>query len=52
MILFYYILFFIYRIKDESGIEYCDMMFFDDEQRNITDLKAIGNYGQCICKLY
>ncbi|XP_014209756.1 magnesium-dependent phosphatase 1-like [Copidosoma floridanum] len=30
------------RIKNESGVEYKDMIFFDDEQRNISDLVKIG----------
>ncbi|KAI4502741.1 hypothetical protein M0802_001785 [Mischocyttarus mexicanus] len=30
------------QIKKLSNVEYKDMLFFDDEQRNITDLKKIG----------
>ncbi|XP_035221580.1 magnesium-dependent phosphatase 1-like [Stegodyphus dumicola] len=30
------------RMHEESGIPYSEMLFFDDEQRNISDLKAIG----------
>ncbi|KAG8193762.1 hypothetical protein JTE90_005058 [Oedothorax gibbosus] len=30
------------KIKDASGVQYSDMLFFDDEVRNITDLTAIG----------
>lgn len=30
------------RMHEASGIQYSDMMFFDDETRNINDLKAIG----------
>lgn len=32
----------VFRMHEESGIPYSDMMFFDDESRNIRDLKAIG----------
>ncbi|XP_055934491.1 magnesium-dependent phosphatase 1-like [Argiope bruennichi] len=30
------------RMQEASGISYSDMLFFDDEQRNISDLRAIG----------
>lgn len=30
------------RIKNASGVEYKDMIFFDDEQRNISDLNKVG----------
>ncbi|XP_058790710.1 magnesium-dependent phosphatase 1-like [Phymastichus coffea] len=30
------------KIKDASGVEYKDMIFFDDEQRNIKDLTELG----------
>ena len=30
------------RFRGESGIEYSDMVFFDDEGRNIRDLKEVG----------
>lgn len=30
------------NIKNESGVDYKDMLFFDDEYRNIRDLSAVG----------
>ncbi|KAK6627465.1 hypothetical protein RUM44_009942 [Polyplax serrata] len=30
------------RFKETSGIDYKDMLFFDDENRNITDIRSIG----------
>ncbi len=30
------------RIQAESGVPYSEMLFFDDEQRNIIDVQAIG----------
>ncbi|KAL3276478.1 hypothetical protein HHI36_011859 [Cryptolaemus montrouzieri] len=30
------------RIKSESKVEFKDMLFFDDEHRNIRDLEAVG----------
>lgn len=30
------------QIKKLSNVEYKDMMFFDDEQRNISDLNKVG----------
>ena len=30
------------RFRGESGIEYSEMIFFDDEGRNIRDLKEVG----------
>ncbi|OXU24532.1 hypothetical protein TSAR_001689 [Trichomalopsis sarcophagae] len=30
------------KIKNASGVEYKDMIFFDDEQRNISDLTEVG----------
>uniref|UniRef100_V9LFF5 Magnesium-dependent phosphatase 1 n=1 Tax=Callorhinchus milii TaxID=7868 RepID=V9LFF5_CALMI len=30
------------RIRDSSGIKYQHMIFFDDEQRNITDVSQLG----------
>ncbi|XP_014237365.1 magnesium-dependent phosphatase 1-like [Trichogramma pretiosum] len=30
------------KIKKASGVDYKDMIFFDDEQRNITDLTKLG----------
>jgi len=31
-----------YRIQKDSGIEYKDMIFFDDEPRNIRDISHLG----------
>lgn len=30
------------RLKQKSGFDYGDMLFFDDESRNIRDLKTVG----------
>lgn len=30
------------RLKDRSGFEYSEMLFFDDEHRNIRDLRGAG----------
>ena len=30
------------RFREQSGIEYSEMIFFDDEGRNIRDLKEVG----------
>ncbi|XP_030643067.1 magnesium-dependent phosphatase 1 [Chanos chanos] len=30
------------RLKADSGVQFSDMMFFDDEQRNITDVGRLG----------
>ncbi|CAG7836422.1 unnamed protein product [Allacma fusca] len=30
------------KIKEALDVEYEDMIFFDDEQRNITDLRTVG----------
>ncbi|CAL1285766.1 unnamed protein product, partial [Larinioides sclopetarius] len=30
------------RMQEASGISYSDMLFFDDEERNISDLRTIG----------
>lgn len=30
------------RLKDRSGFEYNEMLFFDDEFRNIRDLRGVG----------
>ncbi|KAK1803756.1 hypothetical protein P4O66_020780, partial [Electrophorus voltai] len=30
------------RLKKASGVPYTDMMFFDDEHRNITDVSRLG----------
>ncbi|XP_015927053.2 magnesium-dependent phosphatase 1 [Parasteatoda tepidariorum] len=30
------------KIKKDSGVDYSEMLFFDDEDRNIHDLNAIG----------
>lgn len=29
-------------IRDEFGIEYCDMLFFDNERRNTKDVSSLG----------
>jgi magnesium-dependent phosphatase 1 len=34
--------FFTCRLKKQSGIAFKDMLFFDDEHRNIRDLEAHG----------
>ena len=34
--------FFIFRIKTDSGIDFRDMIFFDDEHRNIRDVSKLG----------
>lgn len=41
-LLFITIFYFTFRMYEASGINYSDMMFFDDEMRNISDLKAVG----------
>lgn len=33
---------FLCRIKNQSSIDYKDMLFFDDEHRNIQDLNKVG----------
>jgi len=30
--------------QKESGLSYSDMLFFDDEYRNIRDLTAVGEF--------
>ncbi|CAH1180486.1 unnamed protein product [Phaedon cochleariae] len=30
------------KIKTQSNVDFCDMIFFDDEQRNIRDVSALG----------
>lgn len=30
------------RIRDESGVPFDEMMFFDDEERNIVDIAPLG----------
>ncbi|XP_072528239.1 magnesium-dependent phosphatase 1-like isoform X1 [Salminus brasiliensis] len=30
------------RLQADSGVPFTDMMFFDDEQRNITDVSSLG----------
>ena len=35
-------LFTLYSIKKNSGVEYVDMLFFDDEYGNIRDISSIG----------
>ena len=34
--------FFIYRLCKDSGVSYEDMIFFDDEYRNIVDVRKLG----------
>ena len=33
-----------FRFKEQSNIPYSEMLFFDDEYRNIVDLNSIGRY--------
>ena len=33
-----------YRFKRNSGFNYDEMLFFDDEYRNIVDITKIGKY--------
>lgn len=33
------------KIKEESGFDYQEMIFFDDEERNIVDVGALGVYA-------
>ena len=35
------VLFFV-RFQEESNLPYADMIFFDDEPRNITDVGRLG----------
>lgn len=30
------------KLKQRSGFDYSEMLFFDDESRNIRDLKTVG----------
>lgn len=30
------------KLQADSGVQYSDMMFFDDEQRNISDISRLG----------
>ena len=30
------------RLQADSGVKYSEMMFFDDESRNITDVGRLG----------
>ncbi|KAI1888745.1 hypothetical protein AGOR_G00171890 [Albula goreensis] len=30
------------KLKADSGVQFSEMMFFDDEQRNITDVSRLG----------
>lgn len=32
----------IFRFTQASGISYADMLFFDDEERNINDISRLG----------
>ena len=32
----------IHSIKEQSGVDYQDMLFFDDELRNIRDITQLG----------
>ena len=38
------ILHLLHRFKRNSGFSYDEMLFFDDEYRNIVDLTRIGKY--------
>lgn len=31
-----------FRIKKQSGAEFSEMIFFDDEHRNIRDIETLG----------
>ena len=33
-----------HRIKKDSGVDYKDMLFFDDEYRNIRDISKLGKH--------
>ena len=33
------------RLKEQTGVPYSDMIFFDDEPRNINDISALGVYS-------
>lgn len=33
------------RLKEQTGIQYSDIIFFDDEERNIVDIGALGVYA-------
>ena len=33
---------FLLRIRKASGVSYKDMLFFDDEERNIRDISTLG----------
>lgn len=33
---------FVFSIKSQSQMEYNEMMFFDDEHRNIVDISKLG----------
>lgn len=32
----------IFRLRRRSGVSYSDMIFFDDEERNIEDVSQLG----------
>ncbi len=33
------------RLKADSGVQFSDMMFFDDEDRNILEIGKLGKYA-------
>ncbi len=35
-----------YSIQSASGVEYKDMLFFDDMEDNISDITTLGEYSQ------
>lgn len=42
VIIYLLLIFQICRIKKDSGISFADMIFFDDESRNIRDVEKLG----------
>ena len=35
-----------YSIQSASGVEYKDMLFFDNMEDNISDITTLGEYSQ------
>ena len=35
---------FVFRFQQQSGLPYKDMLFFDDEYRNIRDVGSLGKF--------
>ncbi len=44
MLSFLLVFFLNFRFKEQTGIPYQDMVFFDDEYENIIDISEIGEY--------